>query len=247
LKRVIKEAVDNDIDTVAFIKGGQAADKYSLRTFVDHITADRGLATGDDLYVSITPKDSLSPYVFYVGPDGIIKDPISADVRRKFLGEPLSNVIGKEAAEKLLSTKIGEWQVLKDEGLALGGKGMEGFYDNILPKTAEKLLKKLGGGKVEPVEMVKAAPSQMPYEANAFLHWMSFRHPGTSRSDAARAWGMGMDNNQFVKEFYEETTPKADQYLGFKITPEMKEMVKTEGLPKFAAGGEVTDFIKRAA
>jgi hypothetical protein len=54
-----------------------------------------------------------------------------------------------------------------------------------------------------------------------------------------------MDNNQFVKEFYEAT--KADQYLGFKITPEMKEMVKTEGLPKFAAGGEVTDFIKRAA
>jgi hypothetical protein len=43
----------------------------------------------------------------------------------------------------------------------------------------------------------------MPFEANAFLDWMSFRHPGTSRSDAARAWGMGMDNNQFVKEFYE--------------------------------------------
>jgi hypothetical protein len=247
LKRVIKEAVDNDIDTVAFIKGGQAADKYSLRTFVDYISADRGFATGDDLYVSITPKDSLSPHAFYVGPDGIIKEPISADVRSKFLGEPLSKVIGKETAEKLLSTKIGESQVLRDEGLTLGGKGMEGFYDNILPKTAEKLLKKLGGGKVEPVEMVKAAPSQMPYEANAFLHWMSFRHPGTSRSDAARAWGMGMDNNQFVKEFYEETTPKADQYLGFKITPEMKEMVKTEGLPKFAAGGEVTDFIKRAA
>jgi hypothetical protein len=206
LKRVIKEAVDNDIDTVAFIKGGQAADKYSLRTFVDHISADRGLATGDDLYVSITPKDSLSPHAFYVGPDGIIKEPISADVRSKFLGEPLSKVIGKETAEKLLSTKIGESQVLRDEGLTLGGKGMEGFYDNILPKTAEKLLKKLGGGKVEPVEMVKAAPSQMPYEANAFLHWMSFRHPGTSRSDAARAWGMGMDNNQFVKEFYEENT-----------------------------------------
>jgi hypothetical protein len=255
LKRVIKEAVDNDIDTVAFIKGGQAADKYSLRTFVDYISADRKTTSGvehlpgatDDLYVFIAPKDSLSPHAFYVGPDGIIKEPISADVRSKFLGEPLSKVIGKEAAEKLLSTKTGESQVLRDEGLTLGGKGMEGFYDNILPKTAEKLLKKLGGGKVEPVEMVKAAPSQMPYEANAFLHWMSFRHPGTSRSDAARAWGMGMDNNQFVKEFYEETTPKADQYLGFKITPEMKEMVKTEGLPKFAAGGEVTDFIKRAA
>jgi hypothetical protein len=253
LKRVIKEAVDNDIDTVAFIKGGQAADKYSLRTFVDYISADRKTTSGvehlpgatDDLYVFIAPKDSLSPHAFYVGPDGIIKEPISADVRSKFLGEPLSNVIGKEAAEKLLSTKIGESQVLRDEGLTLGGKGMEGFYDNILPKTAEKLLKKLGGGKVEPVEVVKGAPSQMPYEANAFLDWMEQNHPGTKRSEAARAWGMGMENNQFVKDFYEAT--KADQYLGFKITPEMKEMVKTEGLPKFAAGGEVTDFIKRAA
>jgi hypothetical protein len=253
LKRVIKEAVDNDIDTVAFIKGGQAADKYSLRTFVDYISADRKTTSGvehlpgatDDLYVFIAPKDSLSPHAFYVGPDGIIKEPISADVRSKFLGQPLSKVIGKEVAEKLLSTKTGESQVLRDEGLTLGGKGMEGFYDNILPKTAEKLLKKLGGGKVEPVEVVKGAPSQMPFEANAFVDWMEQNHPGTSRSDAARAWGMGMDNNQFVKEFYEAT--KSDQYLGFKITPEMKEMVKTEGLPKFAAGGEVTDFIKRAA
>jgi hypothetical protein len=253
LKRVIKEAVDNDIDTVAFIKGGQAADKYSLRTFVDYISADRKTTSGvehlpgatDDLYVFIAPKDSLSPHAFYVGPDGIIKEPISADVRSKFLGQPLSKVIGKETAEKLLSTKIGESQVLRDEGLTLGGKGMEGFYDNILPKTAEKLLKKLGGGKVEPVEVVKGAPSQMPFEANAFVDWMEQNHPGTSRSDAARAWGMGVDNNRFVKEFYEAT--KSDQYLGFKITPEMKEMVKTEGLPKFAAGGEVTDFIKRAA
>jgi hypothetical protein len=209
LKRVIKEAVDNDIDTVAFIKGGQAADKYSLRTFVDYISADRGFATGDDLYVSITPKDSLSPHAFYVGPDGIIKEPISADVRSKFLGEPLSKVIGKETAEKLLSTKIGESQVLRDEGLTLGGKGMEGFYDNILPKTAEKLLKKLGGGKVEPVQL----------------------------EFGELQFGAGAGRHSTVKE----------NYLGFKITPEMKEMVKTEGLPKFAAGGEVTDFIKRAA
>jgi hypothetical protein len=217
LKRVIKEAVDNDIDTVAFIKGGQAADKYSLRTFVDYISADRKTTSGvehlpgatDDLYVFIAPKDSLSHHAFYVGPDGIIKEPISADVRSKFLGEPLSKVIGKETAEKLLSTKIGESQVLRDEGLTLGGKGMEGFYDNILPKTAEKLLKKLGGGKVEPVQL-EFGELQL---------------------------GAGAGRHSTVKE----------NYLGFKITPEMKEMVKTEGLPKFAAGGEVTDFIKRAA
>jgi hypothetical protein len=194
LKRVIKEAVDTGADNVAFIKGAQAADKYKLRTVVDQITADRGITSGDDLYVSITPKNSLSPYAFYVGPDGVIKEPISPDARSKFLGEPLSSVIGKEAAEKLMSTKVGNSQILKEEGLSFGGEGMKGFYDNILPKTANKLLEKIGGGKVEPVEI----------------------------SDG-------------------------DQYLGFKITPEMREMVKTQGLPKFAAGGEVTQFIKAHA
>jgi hypothetical protein len=250
LKRVIKEAVDNDIDTVAFIKGGQAADKYSLRTFVDYISADRKTTSGvehlpgatDDLYVFIAPKDSLSPHAFYVGPDGIIKEPISADVRSKFLGEPLSNVIGKEAAEKLLSTKIGESQVLRDEGLTLGGKGMEGFYDNILPKTAEKLLKKLGGGKVEQVDIGSSSEKSF----------------GVSFDTASKKWEANLPNKPigfFASKEEAQAAAQAAydkekgglQYLGFKITPEMKEMVKTEGLPKFAAGGEVTDFIKRAA
>jgi hypothetical protein len=240
LKRVIKEAVDNDIDTVAFIKGEQAADKYSLRTVVDTIEVKK--ATEDGMTpVFITPKGKTTPFRLLVDKKGIVKD-APTSYQNQFLEQPLSLVLGKDASEEILS---GGSRVIKTEDMAFGGKGMEGFYDNILPKTAEKLLKKLGGGKVEPVEVVKGAPSQMPYEANAFLDWMEQNHPGTKRSEAARAWGMGMENNQFVKDFYEAT--KADQYLGFKITPEMKEMVKTEGLPKFAAGGEVTDFIKRAA
>jgi hypothetical protein len=248
LKRVINEAVENGYDKVAFIKGEQAADKYSLRTFVDQITADRGFATGDDLYVSITPKNSLSPHAFYVGPDGAIKEPISADVRSKFLGKPLSEVIGKEAAEKLLSTKIGESQTLKEEGLAFGGQGMKGFYDNVLPKTANKLLEKLGS-KIEPVVMEKEVPSRLHNNASSFLDWMGTNHPGTSRSDAAREWAQGMDGyiTPFVKEYYEATKPM--EQLGFKITPEMIELVKTKGLPQFAKGGEVStkDFIQAHA
>jgi len=76
------------------------------------------------------------------------------------------------------------------------------------------------------------------------MDWMTVNHPEVNSSDAARAWAMGMDNNSFVKEYYEATKPV--KYLGFKITPEMIDMVKTQGLPQFAAGGEVTKFIKRA-
>jgi uncharacterized protein YqgV (UPF0045/DUF77 family) len=204
LKRVIKEAVDNDIDTVAFIKGEQAADKYSLRTVVDTIEVKK--ATEDGMTpVFITPKGKTTPFRLLVDKKGVVKD-APTSYQNQFLGQPLSLVLGKDASEEILS---GGSRVIKTEDMAFGGKGMEGFYDNILPKTAEKLLKKLGGGKVEPVQL----------------------------EFGELQFGAGAGRHSTVKE----------NYLGFKITPEMKEMVKTEGLPKFAAGGEVTDFIKRAA
>lgn len=254
LKRVIKEAVDTGADNVAFIKGAQAADKYNLRTVVDQITADRGITSGDDLYVSITPKNSLSPYAFYVGPDGVIKEPISPDARSKFLGEPLSSVIGKEAAEKLMSTKVGNSQILKEEGLSFGGEGMKGFYDNILPKTAEKLLKRLGGGKIETIDLGRTKSRET---------WVQGReHPFMVEQDSSEPFEgrVKVVNKETGESRMFDTRDEADEYmaealghnvdqihLGFKITPEMREMVKTQGLPKFAAGGEVTQFIKAHA
>jgi hypothetical protein len=187
-------------------------------------------------------------HAFYVGPDGAIKEPISADVRSKFLGKPLSEVIGKEAAEKLLSTKVGESQTLKEEGLAFGGQGMKGFYDNILPKTANKLLEKLGS-KIEPVVMEGQVPSRLRDDYASFMDWMAVNHPKVNAGDAASSWiwRMGDDRHFLVQEYYEATKPI--EQLGFKITPEMIELVKTKGLPQFAKGGEIStkDFIQANA
>lgn len=244
LKRVIKEAVDSGADNVAFIKGEQAAEKYSLNTVLDSIEV---MPLLDNRLVDLKRKGG-GAIELTVDNDGKV---VQVDDHRffgQFANKPLSEIIGKEMAEKAMTVKSSKGKESVEfsaEDMVVGGEGMKGFYDNILPKTAEKLLKRLGGGKIEPIEVYQAAPSRMPFESGAFLDWMEKNHPGTSRSDAARAWGMGVDNNQFVKEFYEAT--KSDKYLGFKITPEMREMVQKEGLPKFAAGGEVTDFIKRAA
>jgi hypothetical protein len=191
LKRVIKEAVDNDIDTVAFIKGEQAADKYDLSKQIDEINVvgRTDVLTGEQtksVALDTTRGQSLR---FGINKEGIV-DNVDDSSMSNFIGKGLDEVIGKDLAKKIMD---GGSQTISGEGLKVGGEGMKGFYDNILPKTAEKLLKKLGGGKVETVKI-----------------------------------------------------SEGDQYLGFKITPEMREMVKTQGLPKFAAGGEVTDFIKRA-
>ena len=153
-------------------------------------------------------------------------------------------------AEKIMAAKPkpgeGDSVSFSVKDMEVGGQGMKGFYDNILPKTANKLLEKLGS-KIEPVVMEKEVPSRLQNYASSFMDWMTVNHPGVSSSDAARAWAMGMDNNSFVKEYYEATKPM--EQLGFKITPEMIELVKTKGLPQFAKGGEVStkDFIQAHA
>lgn len=43
--------------------------------------------------------------------------------------------------------------VIKGDDLAVGGEGMMAFYDNIVPKVAQKYTKGIGGGAVEPVNL----------------------------------------------------------------------------------------------
>ena len=74
----------------------------------------------------------------------------------------LANHIGQEAAKKLLAAEPKESydsgmgarrRSLEDAELEVGGEGMKGFYDKILPETVNKLVKKYGSkvesGKVE--------------------------------------------------------------------------------------------------
>jgi hypothetical protein len=241
LKRVIKEAVDSGADNVAFIKGEQAADKYSLRTVVDKIVVKDFYPADDYRTVAIVPKNGNEGFDLLVNKDGIIENTPTPSLNN-LTNRPLSEAVGKEMAEKIMSGKA---QVIEGDGLNIGGEGMKGFYDNIVPKTANKLLEKLGGGKVKTIEMEKEIPSRLQNYASSFMDWMNIRHPEVSSEDAARAWAMGMDNNEFVKEYYEATKPV--KYIGFDITPEMREMVKSQGLPQFAAGGEVTNFIRAHA
>jgi hypothetical protein len=220
LKRVIKEAVDNDIDTVTFIKGEQAADKYDLSKKIDEI-----------YYL---PKSNT----LIAQKDGRLA------INKTVPADQLAGLIGKETAEKLLaaptSTNFSGESVQKLGGLDLkvGGEGMKGFYDNILPKTAEKLLKKLGGGKVEPIAMKKR-------DTGGISGYEAMNRVGIPEDQQEMHWlNLTQEERENLIERARNTSPT---YLGFKITPEMREMVKTQGLPKFAAGGEVTDFIKRAA
>jgi len=66
--------------------------------------------------------------------------------------EKIEDYIGKEVAKKLIEkqpeslTRGRQAHVLSGDGLAMvGGEGMKGFYDNILPKEVAKYVKQWGG------------------------------------------------------------------------------------------------------
>lgn len=79
-------------------------------------------------------------------------------------GDSFKDAIGRapaevqaEYAELLERYKTTEESVgvryLDGEDLKVGGEGMIGFYDNIVPKNLQKQIKPLGGGTIEPIEL----------------------------------------------------------------------------------------------
>jgi hypothetical protein len=69
----------------------------------------------------------------------------------RFLEKDLPGAVGKELAEKIVANKNIQSMTYKGDDLAVGGEGMKGFYDQILPKSLEKLGKKFDAkvGKTE--------------------------------------------------------------------------------------------------
>jgi hypothetical protein len=232
LKRVIKEAVDSGADNVAFIKGEQAADKYSLRRVADEIRY------GDDGYL-VAMKDGA-----------ILSS-------RKVPKEELPDHVGKEVADRLLNnpteTTGSGYAVVSGVDLQVGGEGMKSFYDSIVPKTAKKLLEKLGS-KIETIDLgrTKSRETWVQGRENPFRAEQDINEPFEGRvkivnteTGESRMFNTRDEADEYVAEALGHNVDQI--HLGFKITPEMREIVKGQGLPQFAAGGEVTNFIRAHA
>jgi hypothetical protein len=128
LKRAIQEAAEKGYDQIAFTTGKTQAERYDLSKQVDELFYWQGRLIAAKNQRSVFDKSNVSP-------------------------EQLENFVGKDVAKKLLESKpdnVGA-RKLFGEDLQVGGEGMKGFYDNILPKSLDKLGKKFDAkvGKTE--------------------------------------------------------------------------------------------------
>jgi len=216
LKRMVRWGAENGFDKVAWTRGEQQAARYDLSKHVDSVEWTPWPAAGKDHGILVARK----------GGEEVIKQTIPQSA--------LPDHIGKDVAERLLQqpSDAGGRSTLSGEGLSIGGRGMLGFYDQILPAVAGKIGKKWGakvgeteipGGKIEPAEMSHA-------------EWVEAGRPNRAEAGAPRR---------------SRETPSVLVHA-LDITPEMRRSVTEEGFPQFRATEQkagprvTTDTVRQA-
>lgn len=188
MKRVLDYAAENGYDTVAITPGAEQAKRYDLSKHIDElIYSDDG-----SLYAS---KGGSKVFNERVPP------------------ERLADYVGKDAAEKLMSTQPNEVgsRVIGGLDLQIGGEGMKGFYDKILPDYLNTYGKQYGA---------------------------SVRQEPLTYSPSAQRIKQGEADDALLGQLGVET-PAVPQvnYHKFDITPQMREAIKTKGQPLYSAMG----------
>ena len=208
MKRAMQMASEGGYERVAFTTGKQQADRYSLSKQISSI--------------KYTDDGQLRAY----GKNG-------EEVIARKLDSPdqLEDYIGKEAAKKLMEqepqmigieggmgTMRNTGRELSGVNLDVGGEGMKGFYDKILPDFINKYGKKHG---------LQVGQTKLPPNLN--INSIVLNQTGLSRKE----WDA-------LSKAEKEQTLKEMGYGGnegvhyFDLTPQAKESFLKKGQPLFA-------------
>jgi hypothetical protein len=145
LKRAIRDAAEGGYDQIAWTPGSVQNARYDLSKQVNKVilTHQKGEKGG---YLTVYDKNGHQVMDKHL------------DISEK----ELPDIIGKEATKKLLEQESKKdrsgmnfyEKTLEGNDLSIGGEGMRGFYDKMLPAAANKLGKK-HGAQVGQAEMVE--------------------------------------------------------------------------------------------
>jgi len=209
LKRAIQLASEGGYDRVAFTTGKTQAARYDLSKQVKMISAMPDKNGTYNIYIEGNNGDALFRNQNGFGEYG----------QKIVTPEEFEELVGKDVAKTIMqkSDELNRGKVSKDQfkfydskpaDLTIGGEGMKGFYDDILPKFLNKYAKKWDA-KVGMTDIITQKASD--------------NYPQNIRRLEGGRVKKGIDKFESV------------QYID--ITPKMKESVLTKGQPLFAVGG----------
>ena len=135
MKRMLRLAAEEGFDKVAWTTGEQQAERYNLGRAFDSIER------GDNPNMRDRKRFVLSGAnmeTVEVNNEGMVVGSTLTGT----IGKDLREVVGQSVAEKMMGLEDGD--MLEGEDLRIGGEGMKGFYDEILPRFMNKYGKKWG-------------------------------------------------------------------------------------------------------
>lgn len=199
MNRLLSYAAENGYDRVALTPGLQQVKRYedATRKAVDEV--------------------AYNPSTGYFN---AIKDGKSV-MAEKLSPEELPKMVGEDAAKQLMTGQPNNVGVvsLASKDLTVGGEGMKGFYDKMLPDYLNKLGKKYG------VE-VDTMPLTVPPKDSMAVS----KYPG------GEDYIMGKTTwSEFLAQNPEAARDFQSGLHSFRITPEMRKDITEQGFPLYSA------------
>jgi hypothetical protein len=152
LKRIMVLAAEGGYDKVAFVSGKQSAERYDLSKQVDSITYE---PTSKGYYINVMAGGQNIK-------NGDFTTAELEDIVGKEIVQKMEAREGKQEFDPEVEPDLAETRSLSGLDLKIGGEGMKTFYDTIVPTAVKKLLPKVGGGKMEMVD-VQVPPASAMY------------------------------------------------------------------------------------
>jgi hypothetical protein len=197
LKRVLREAAEKDYDAVSWTPGEAQAARYDLSKQVSKVDLVKDYKDGNTYLQAFDHSRNMV-----------------IDKQIKNAEKELPELIGKEAAEKLLSKEDTGNGIKRLEGLDLkvGGEGMKAFYDKMLVDKVNTIAKKFG---------MKVEQGNIP--------------------KISKASQFGVEDGLPIYQNDKGTVSKGTQPIHvLRLTPEFKKSVLEKGFPLFSAPIPVT-------
>ncbi len=228
MRRAIRYAAENGYEQVAWTRGIDQVKRYqaALRQAVDEIESTpakkgsvliTGTKSGGEVFSSSVPLEG------------------TAEIHGEKVR--LEDVVGSELAKKIRADPDST-QTFKGDELTIGGKGMQTFYDEMLPRTVDRIGKQFG---------VEAGETKMGLYGEP-------DHPLMVSEMRQGGWGVwNTETHEYIQRGRNLTQGEALAELralipkheirahSVALTPEMRASVMEEGQPRFAVKSKESD------
>ncbi|HMH96295.1 MAG TPA: hypothetical protein VK577_06915, partial [Bradyrhizobium sp.] len=204
LKRALHEAAETGKDRISWTPGEAQAARYDLSTQLHRLEWNRNPDGTYDLKGVGRSQTAVQR---------------STSIGDNIPEAKLPDYVGKEMAERIANEKA-NYKKYEGVDLKVGGQGMKGFYDKIIPEYLDKIGKPHG---------VKVGRGHLPESSYSLVDEEG--KPGQSFSDRAQgeAW---LRRNPVAAKFWSlKETPHPVHYMD--IPPSLKQQLLTKGMPLF--------------